>query len=163
MIDFRGAKTIYRFDVKFSFTWQVHRGREHGRPPRMMVLVMAVMVSTGCGGRGGVAVVAVAGRHGGRGCGSCWQVVSHGRVVRPGRGHGRSGPEPVRGVRHLTARGQVAVSHGRVIHVGRGRGAGQTVEIGLVQVRVIHVGHRCYGAVITLSRAVISSDHVRVV
>jgi len=65
-------------------------------------------------------------------------VVAHGRVVRPG-GHGRSGTEPVGGVRHLATRGQVTVSHGRVVHVGRGRGgAGQTIEVGLVQVRVVH-------------------------
>lgn len=89
--------------------------------------------------------MAVAGRGGRGGCGGR-QVVAHGRVVRPG-GHGRGGTEPVRGVRHLAASGQVTVSHGRVVHVGRGRGAGQTVEVGLVQVRVIHVGLRravCY-------------------
>jgi len=64
--------------------------------------------------------------------------MTHGRVVRPG-GHGRSGTEPVRRVRHLATRGQVTVSHGRVVHVGRGRGgAGQTIEVGLVQVRVVH-------------------------
>lgn len=82
--------------------------------------------------------------------------MSHGRVVRPG-GHGRSGTEPVRGVRHLATRGQVTVSHGRVVHVGRGRGgAGQTIEVGLVQVRVVHDD--------ALSRTVISSGgaHVRI-
>lgn len=64
--------------------------------------------------------------------------MAHGRVVRPG-GHGRSGTEPVRGVCHLATSGQVTVSHGRVVHVGRGRGgAGQTIEVGLVQVRVVH-------------------------
>lgn len=110
-----------------------------------MVLVMAVVVTAGGrDGRGGRSVVAVAG-HGGRGgCGGR-QVVAHGRVVRPG-GHGRGGTEPVRGVRHLTASGQVAVSHGRVVHVRCRRGAGQTVKVGLVQVRVIHVGYGSGGA-----------------
>lgn len=82
--------------------------------------------------------------------------MSHGRVVRPS-GHGRSGTESVRGVRHLATRGQVTVSHGRVVHVGRGRGgAGQTIEVGLVQVRVVHDD--------ALSRTVISSGgaHVRI-
>lgn len=112
----------------------------------MMVLMMAVVVSTGGrgrsrgsrSGRGGRTVVAVAGRGGRGGCGGR-QVVAHGRVVRPG-GHGRGGTEPVRGVSHLAASGQVTVSHGRVVHVGRGRGTGQTVEVGLVQVRVVHDG-----------------------
>lgn len=127
-----------------------------------MVLVMSVMVSSGggcgCGGgrgRDAGAVVAVTGRDGRGGCGGR-QVMTHSRVVRPS-GHGRCGTEPVRGVRHLTACGQVAVSHGRVVHVGRGRGgAGQTVKVGLVQVRVVH--DDC-----ALSRTVISSGsaHVR--
>lgn len=124
-------------------TRQVHGGREHGRPSRMVVLVVAVVVSTGgrCrrrGCRGGrcSAVMTVAG-DGGRGGSGCGQVVAHSRVVRPG-GHRRGGTEPVRGVRHLAAGGQVAVAHGRVVHVGSDPGAGQTVEVGLVQVRVVH-------------------------
>jgi len=122
---------------------------------------MAVVVSTGggcgcCSGGGSDAgaVVAVAGRHSRCGCGGR-QVMAHGCVVRPG-GHGRSGAEPVGGVRHLATRGQVTVSHGRVVHVGRGRGgAGQTIEVGLIQVRVVHDD--------VLSRTVISSGgaHVR--
>jgi len=120
------------------------------------------MMSSGGGcGRGGScgrdtgAVVAVTGRDSRGGCGGR-QVMTHSRVVRPS-GHGRGGTEPVCGVRHLTACGQVAVSHGRVVHVGRGRGgAGQTVKVGLVQVRVVH--DDC-----ALSRTVISSGsaHVR--
>lgn len=104
----------------------------------MMVLVMAVVVSAGDRGRGrgGGSVVTVSG-YGGRGSCGRGQVVAHGRVVRPG-GHGRGGTEPVRGVRHLTARGQVAVAHGRMVHVRCGRGAGQTVKVGLVQVRIVH-------------------------
>lgn len=125
-----------------SLTWQVHRGREHGRPARVMVLVVAVVVSARGRGRDGRAVVTVAGGHGSRSSGSGRQVVAHGRIVRPGGGHGRGGPEPVRGVRHLATSGQVTVSHGCVIHVGRGRGAGQPVEVGLVQVRVVHLGPR---------------------
>lgn len=133
----------------------------------MVILVVAVVVSAGgrgsrsSRGRCGGTVVPVAGLHGGRsGCGSR-QVVSHGRVVRPG-GHGRGGAEPVRGVRHLTAGGQVTVSHGRVVHVGRGRGAGQTVEVGLVQVRVVHVRRRGVRAVraswVRVTPRVISSN-----
>jgi len=124
-----------------------------------MVLVVAVVMSAGGrgGGRDGRAVVPVAAGHGGRGSRGGRQVVSHGRVVRPGGGHGRGGTEPVRGVRHLTAGGKVPVSHGRVVHVGRGRGAGQSVEVGLVQVRVIHVV-RCRCVVLRLPRAAISSD-----
>lgn len=128
-------------------TRQVHRGGEHGRPSRMVVLVMAMVVSTsGRGRRGGrrgggcSAVVTVSG-YGGCGCSGCGQVVAHGRIVGPG-GHRRGGTEPVRGVRHLTAGGQVTVAHGRVVHVGSGPGAGQTVEIGLVQVRVVHDDER---------------------
>lgn len=108
-----------------------------------MVLVMVaagtVMVTAGRGRRAGRAVVAH--RVAAAGCGGCGgrcgrQVMAHGRVVRPGGRHGRrGGPEPVRGVRHLAAGGQVAVAHGRcVVHVRGGRGAGQPVEIGLVQV-----------------------------
>lgn len=113
-----------------------------------MVLVMvatgAVMVTAGCGGCAGRAVVAgrvAATRRGGCGGRRGRQVMAHGRVVRPGGRHGRrGGPEPVRGVRHLTACGKVAVAHGRgVVHVRGGRGAGQPVEVGLVQVRrVVH-------------------------
>jgi len=122
---------------------------------------MSVVVSSsggcGCGGgcgRDAAAVVAVAGRNSRSGRGSR-QVMAHGRIVRPS-GHGRGGTEPVRGVRHLAARGQVAVSHGRVVHVRRGRGgAGQTVKVGLVQVRVVH--DDC-----ALSRTVISSGGAHV-
>lgn len=116
-----------------------------------MVLVVAVVVSTGgrrrgcCGRSGGRGygsaggVMTVAGRGSGRG-GRGRQVMAHSRVVRPGGCHGRRGwPEPVRGVRHLAAGGQVAVSHGRVVHVRGGRRARQAVEVGLVQVRVVHV------------------------
>lgn len=149
------------FNIHCSLTWQVHRGREHGWPSWVMVLVMAVVVTAGGrGGRGVWSVVAVA-RHSGRGgCGGR-QVVSHGRVVRPG-GHRRGGTEPVRGMRHLTASGQVAVSHCRVVHVRRRRSAGQTVKIGLVQIRVIHVdysnGTWQYISIQLLSHTVISSD-----
>lgn len=114
-----------------------------------MVLMMAVVVSSGDRGRDGRAVVArVAAGHGSRRGRRGRQVVAHGRVVRPRGGHGRGGPEPVRGVRHLAAGGQVAVSHGRVVHVRSRPGAGQPVEVGLVQVRVVHVhaaARRVYG------------------
>lgn len=114
-----------------------------------MVLMMAVVVSSGDRGRDGRTVVTrVTARHGSRRGRRGRQVVAHGRVVRPCGGHGRGGSEPVRGVRHLAAGGQVAVSHGRVVHVRSRSGAGQPVEVGLVQVRVVHahaVARRVYG------------------